>query len=201
MWYVLRFFDNDFTTFEGLIVSEGANEDEAVENARSRTSLPECEVYGLELDGVPAAELQYRLFGPLDKEVMAINACTRPVHPVELHKWYWIRFEDEQGNHTGVVLSDGESLVDALACAAKYCELPPGEPMGYPYPLEPPDHLRYRVLSAEEQAHLADHYVPTSVGGWVSAVVQKVQEHDISKLPNSRTLQGMLAFINRFRHE
>ncbi len=199
MWYVLRFFGNDFTTFHGMIVSEGANEDEALENARACGEVPDGEVYGLELDGAPPAQLRYRLFGPLDKEVIAINARTRPVHHVEAHKWYWIRFEDEAGNHTGVILSDGETVVEALKCASQYCELPPGEPMAYPYPLEPPDHLRYRVLSAEEQERLSGDYVPTSVGGWVAAVMQKTQEHDISKLPNARTLQGMMAFVNRFR--
>ena len=197
MWYVLRFLSEG--ALQGIIVSEGSTDDEAIANATSRMSTPAGEVFGLPYHGEPPPELRYRLITMNDTdELQALmsNAAMAQMRS----QWFWIRFVEEgTGAETGVALSDGATLPDALQRLATKTVLPPGEPEAYPYPSEPPKDLRYRILLPHEVQQLSGGFAPAGVGGWVNTVLNKVQEHDMSALPNANILQKMMERIERFR--
>jgi hypothetical protein len=197
MWYVLRFLDGG--SLQGMIVSEGASDDEAIANAKARMEVPAGEAFGLPYNGEPPEQLRYRVITLDDRadiEAIMSNAAQTRI----ANQWFWIRFVDEENrSERGVALSNGTTLPDALQRLAEHVPLPPGEPEGYPYPAEPPEHLRYRVLSSAEVQELSGGFAPTGIGGWVNAIVNKVQERDISTLPNANILRNIMERIERFR--
>jgi hypothetical protein len=198
MWYVLRFIDNG--TLQGIVVSEGAGEEEAANNARSRIELPAGDMFGLPYNGEPPVDLRYRIITLND--TAAVEALMRNAAMSRMrNQWFWIRFVDEDDrSERGVALSDGTTFAEALERLASHIALPPAEPEGYPYPAYPPEHLRYRMLSQDEIQEFAGGFTPSGVGGWANAIVGKVMEHDISTLPNAGVLQQMLDRINKLRN-
>jgi hypothetical protein len=163
--------------------------------------LPSCDVFGLPYSGEPPEELRYRLIPLSDtaaiEALMRNAAASRP-----RNQWFWIRFVDERDRtERGVALSDGATFAEALERLASHVTLPDAEPEGYPYPADPPEHLRYRMLSQDEIQEFAGGFAPSGIGGWANAIVGKVMEHDISTLPNASVLENLLDRINKLRKD
>jgi hypothetical protein len=55
------------------------------------------------------------------------------------------------------------------------------------------------MLSHDEIEEFAGGFTPSGVGGWANAILNQVQQHDISTLPNAGVLRQMIDRINKLR--